>query len=728
MICARWWMGILAVLSFSIAGADEAVLTVLHSNDVYGQLTRRDGQGGMAARVQIMRDLSQTGVVVVLDAGDALSPDPLSRFDGGATMVAAMRRAGVGALAVGNHDLSLGWEVLAARQAEAGFPFLAANLSRRDGRAPPLPGHVLLQAGDLKVGVLGVLAPGQGERIDPKIMEGLALTDPVRAADISARALREEGAACVIALVHMTETEALSFARRVADVDLVVAGGFDGLDRPDRVPGLVRLLNQTAVVTTPRYGLFLGRVDLRVRIDEDGRARVVGVSSEHIPIDASVAEDLETARMIADMERRYERVAGQRIGRIMAETVEAQGTIVAGLMRRHTRSEVGIVNQGGLVRVPPGQGLQVRDVDRFIRFDSHIANMTLTGEQLKAIAARSQRAGRPEARLIFVGFDPKEGAVNGRPVQNDERYRVATVGFLADGGDGYVEFRQGAGVAHTGISVRSLVVAALQDTSVALVIDDFSGRDHRGVWRANWGVEGAFNRNYIDGTTRAYRAERELVSFLSGETSVAWNASMVGVLAHARSRHLYLFENRVAFGQVGATFGDLDKSQDQVDADVTYSYRAPNWLANPFVSAGYSTAIASTDGQRPKLARGSTGFQKRFGGTLSARLGARAQRDFSADQSDLGVELGLDLRRSLGARGRLHSRMRSFLGLTDRRVVSLENYNTLNFPLAGSLSLAIRQNNFVYRVNKIRDVPMDGVAVRWDLTLGLVYDLGWKWY
>lgn len=60
-------------------------------------------------------------------------------------------------------------------------------------------------------------------------------------------------------------------------------------------------------------------------------------------------------------------------------------------------------------------------------------------------------------------------------------------------------------------------------------------------------------------------------------------------------------------------------------------------------------------------------------------------------------------------------------------MISVENYNALNFPLLGTLSLAVRQNNFIYRLDKIRGVPVTGVAFRSDLTVGLTYGIDWKW-
>jgi hypothetical protein len=60
-------------------------------------------------------------------------------------------------------------------------------------------------------------------------------------------------------------------------------------------------------------------------------------------------------------------------------------------------------------------------------------------------------------------------------------------------------------------------------------------------------------------------------------------------------------------------------------------------------------------------------------------------------------------------------------------VVSIENYNTLTFPLLGDVRLNIRQNNFPYRVNRLGGVATEGVAVRTIITVGFAYGLNWKW-
>ena len=53
--------------------AEDIRLTVIHSNDVSGQLTQRNGRGGMAARVGLIRKLQTSEPSIVLDAGDGCS-------------------------------------------------------------------------------------------------------------------------------------------------------------------------------------------------------------------------------------------------------------------------------------------------------------------------------------------------------------------------------------------------------------------------------------------------------------------------------------------------------------------------------------------------------------------------------------------------------------------------------------------------------------------------------
>jgi len=701
---------------------DTVMVRIVHSNDVMGQLHSVDSEGGMAQRVALIRMLTEEKNALVLDAGNTLGPNALSAWDEGKTMVAAMVAGGYSAMTPGNHEFDHGLDVLAKRQKEAAFPFLATNLRGVAGRELPLESYRLFEVAEVKIGVIGVVSARLDRRVNPSVAEGFSIGDPLKRVAEAVKTLQELGADYVVVLAHMPMSEGMALAQKASGIDLMVAGG-DGQQRSEYVSTLTRLMNGVQVVTTPRGGRHLGMVDV-VFVRYNEKFRVVNVQAQTLEVMGKIDEGV--AGLIVDLERAYADETGDALGLIAGKDLDHQAEVVSNLMRWHTVMEVGMVHRGAFREKAPTDSLFSRDVGRFIRFDDVLVKLELSGSQLKAIVNRSKRAGKSDGGLIFAGLDVKEMQVNGRDIQNKESYEVVTLAYLAEGGAGYREFRNSRTIQRTQISLRSLLVNGLVVWGT-LNSEAFAELDHRRVWRSGWAVEGAFRRNYVDGTAENYRQNRERVSFLRGETSVAWNASTRYFLNYESGPHAVLLENTNDFGQVGTSFGDLETSSDRLDVEVTYRRRIRRWQIHPFVSNGINTTLTSGNGSRPFQLRSSLGFQRRFGRVV-VQFAGRGQRDFAESQTDFGAEVTLNYQRRLQQGGQLRSRVKSFFGLTDRKVISIENYNTLSFPLAGSLSLTVRQNNFIYRVNKIRDIQVSGIALRSDLTVGLAYGLDWKWF
>ena len=723
-----WGMVICTMLGNSVGAQDidTVVVRIVHSNDVMGQLrsVEREGEewGGMAQRVALIRMLMERKDALILDAGNTLGPNALSAWDEGKTMVAAMVSGGYTAMTPGNHEFDHGLDVLAQRQKETQFPLLATNLRGVAGRELPVEGYRIFEVADVKVAVIGAVSAQLDRRVNPSVAEALVIDDPLKRVVEGVKTLRELGAEYVVLLAHMPMSEVMTLAQKAGEIDLVVAGG-DGQQRSGYVPTLTRLMNGVQVVTTPRGGRYLGMVDVMfVRSNEKFRA--VNTQAQTLEVAGNVDEAVVS--LIADLEQAYADETGDALGLIAGKDLDHQAEVVSNLMRWHTKMEVGMVHRGAFREKAPADSLFSRDVGRFVRFDDVLVKLEVSGSQLKAIVKRSKRAGKGDGGLIFAGLDVKEMQVNGRDIQNKEPYQVVTLAYLVEGGAGYGEFRDGSIIRRTQISLRSLLVNGLKVWGT-LNSEAFAELDHRRVWRSGWAVEGAFRRNYVDGTAENYRQHRERVSFLRGETSVAWNASTRYFLNYESGPHAVLLENTNDFGQVGTSFGNLETSSDRLDAEVTYRRRIRRWQIHPFVSNGINTTLTSGNGSRPFQLRSSLGFQRRFG-RMVVQFAGRGQQDFAESQTDFGAEVTLNYQRRLQQGGQLRSRVKSFFGLTDRKVISIENYNTLSFPLAGSLSLTVRQNNFIYRVDKIRDVQVSGIATRSDLTVGLAYVLDWKWF
>ena len=160
---------LLAAVPASCARAADPVhtFTIVHLNDVYEifPLPARvaDGyepRGGLAHVGTLLRDARQRGPVLVLHAGDFLSPSLLSiKFKHkGAQMIEAMNALAIDMATFGNHEFDFGCRTLAERIHQSTFPWIAANvtlppdLTFPDGKV--LPYRVVTIAG-LRVGSSG---------------------------------------------------------------------------------------------------------------------------------------------------------------------------------------------------------------------------------------------------------------------------------------------------------------------------------------------------------------------------------------------------------------------------------------------------------------------------------------------------------------------------------------------------------------------------------------------
>jgi len=115
--------------------------TILHTNDVHGQLEASGSNPGMARVAQVINDV-RTAVgasnVLLVDAGDEMQGSLLSNLgDGTATgkglpTIATFNAMGYNVATFGNHEFDWGQTVLAARTTQATYPFVTANIVKNN--------------------------------------------------------------------------------------------------------------------------------------------------------------------------------------------------------------------------------------------------------------------------------------------------------------------------------------------------------------------------------------------------------------------------------------------------------------------------------------------------------------------------------------------------------------------------------------------------------------------
>jgi 2',3'-cyclic-nucleotide 2'-phosphodiesterase/3'-nucleotidase len=131
----------------------------------------------------------------------------------------------------------------------------------------------------------------------------------------------------------------------------------------------------------------------------------------------------------------------------------AIGDFAADTVRSYTYSDVAIINGGGIRadRIIPAGVLTKKDIMDSFPFTNYVVKLEVTGDQLyqaleNGVSQTEKVAGRfPQVSGIQYSYNPYLPAgsriisvtVDGKPLDKTAKYTLATLDFVAGGGDGY---------------------------------------------------------------------------------------------------------------------------------------------------------------------------------------------------------------------------------------------------------------------------------------------------
>lgn len=159
-------------------------LNIYYINDTHGSYTRqqKNYEGGMAyissyikSHVAIDPDYS-----IVLSGGDMFQGGYESNETGGAIMIDAMNEIGFDAMVVGNHEFDWGESAILNFYDQLNCPMISSNIFYADQETRPtwLTPYVILDKGDLRVGIIGGAQENMGSSITGSISDNFYFPSP----------------------------------------------------------------------------------------------------------------------------------------------------------------------------------------------------------------------------------------------------------------------------------------------------------------------------------------------------------------------------------------------------------------------------------------------------------------------------------------------------------------------------------------------------------------------
>lgn len=452
---------------------DSTLLRVLAINDFHGALDPQvwpwsEGRpvGGAAALKPWLDSLARAcGCTTVrLDAGDEMQGTLISNYRFGRAAIAALNAFGIDAAAIGNHEFDWSVDTLRARMADARYRFLAANITDSAGTARPewAEPFTVLERGGAKVAVIGLALPETPEQSLPRNVRGLAFGDGAAAVR---RVLPRARAAAdfVIVVAHVgafcdgdgaaggggCHGEIVDVARGLdsGSVDLIVSGHTHSL--------VNTVVNGIPIVQARSSGAGIAVVDF-VRVAgtrREVRARIETPFTDQVRPDAGLQDSLRYyAQAIAALTSRPVARVKLQLRRLGDEY--GLGRLIADAQRNIAKTDVAIVNNGGIRADLAAGMITYGDLYRVQPFQNRLVRLVVSGAVLKQALehALAGREGRADAHVagIEAWYDPGARAgqritklrlSNGSGVDAGRTYTLAVSDFLASGGGGYTMLR-----------------------------------------------------------------------------------------------------------------------------------------------------------------------------------------------------------------------------------------------------------------------------------------------
>jgi len=145
--------------------------------------------------------------------------------------VDVFNKTGHDAQGVGDRDLSIGIADLKDLDKKANFPFLSSNIVDAQSGKPVFKERVVLEKGEVKVGVFSLLTPEYRMRERHEKDNGIKILDPITVAQEQVSALKKEGAQVIVVLSHLTLEESQTIAEKVPGITAMLGSQSQKLQR-----------------------------------------------------------------------------------------------------------------------------------------------------------------------------------------------------------------------------------------------------------------------------------------------------------------------------------------------------------------------------------------------------------------------------------------------------------------------------------------------------------------
>jgi 2',3'-cyclic-nucleotide 2'-phosphodiesterase (5'-nucleotidase family) len=503
---------------------DSFELNIFFTNDVHGGIVPVSAEflnpefppmlGGGASAAAIIKQAREKidaggDELLIIDSGDIFQGTLVGTLSQGKSMIEYMNMVDYQACVPGNHDYDLGAENLAELIKMSNFPWISCNIvEQRTGQIwSPLKEYIVVEKNGVKIGITGTTTISTEKMSFPDNIKGLQFLSEIPALQSTVDQLRfNEKVDVVVALVHtglpydvregyrelqqatyekvisQGYVSAMEIAHFVRGIDVLLGGHLHrGYQEPWVDP-----LNHTICIQNYGNGGNLGW--LKLTIDNKTRSIV----DYNYPADRSSLlllqedefwPDSVIAAYVRTQQDLYEQGFQEVIGTTQTALTRAgvsespMYNLVTDAMCQRAQADFGFNNFGGIRADIKAGPITQEDVFKVLPFGNQVVVFQASGRFLKQIM-ESKLEGKQRGlaisggKITYNSLRPDGDkitrfAINGKPLESEKIYRIATTDYLMEGNSGLLMLKNvpAEQVAYTGILLREAVIEYIRNNS-----------------------------------------------------------------------------------------------------------------------------------------------------------------------------------------------------------------------------------------------------------------------
>ncbi|WP_224154935.1 bifunctional metallophosphatase/5'-nucleotidase [Escherichia coli] len=467
------------IFSHSVLAQD---VTIYYTNDIHAHVNpakiiavdKNRLIGGMANIAGIVNEAKKKSKdVFFFDAGDYFTGPYISTLTKGEAIIDIMNTMPFDAVSVGNHEFDHGVPNMVSQLSKAKFPILLGNIYYTDTNKPVWDHPwTIIEKDGLKIGVIGLhgafalylylIHLYETTRLSIISIKYLnkALAELKGKVDITVL-LIHEGVPARQSSFGSKDVERLlqadiETAKKVNGVDVLITGhAHVGTPQPIKV-------NNTLIVSTDAYGTNIGKLVLdynpKTKKIDSYNGELITIFADQFKPDTIVQNTID--KWSAKLNKITQEVVGHSPVVLTREYGSSSSTgnlILDAMMEKTPDAVAGFQNSGGMRADFPKGDITLGDVISTFPFNNDLIEMDLTGRDLKSLMTHATNLTNgvlQVSKSVAVVYDSKKPfnqwlisfTINGKPVEDNQTYRIATHSFCASGGDGFEAFLNGKNV------------------------------------------------------------------------------------------------------------------------------------------------------------------------------------------------------------------------------------------------------------------------------------------